>query len=96
MKKKSEFSEHLYDVLIKRGYPESFCQEIVKNLNTDWTAKRMLGYLSYFGALSMEDVADEMLAILEDRKRIMQKKELEYVNSKWNEFLRGDYLSSDL
>ena len=35
----------------------------------------------------MEDVADEMLAILSDRDRIMQKHELEDTNAKWNEFL---------
>jgi hypothetical protein len=35
----------------------------------------------------MEEVADEMLAILSDRNRIMQKKELESVNARWNEYL---------
>jgi hypothetical protein len=35
----------------------------------------------------MEEVADEMLAILSDRNRIMQKKELENSNAKWNEYL---------
>ena len=28
-----------------------------------------------------------MLAILDDRNRIMEKKELEEINTKWNEFL---------
>ena len=37
--------------------------------------------------LNTEDVADEMLAILDDRNRIMEKKELEEINKKWNEFL---------
>ena len=36
----------------------------------------------------MEDVADEMLAILSDRNRIMQKKELEATNARWNELTR--------
>ena len=35
----------------------------------------------------MEDVADEVLAILSDRNRIMKKKRLEEVNARWNQFL---------
>ena len=48
----------------------------------------MMGYLYRFSNPSLEDVADEMLAILDDRNRIMEKKELEEVNRKWNEFLQ--------
>ncbi len=32
-----------------------------------------------------------MLAILSDRDRIMQKKELESVNAKWNEYMDARY-----
>lgn len=35
----------------------------------------------------MEEIADEMLAILSDRNRIMQKHELENTNAKWNQFM---------
>ena len=28
-------------ILLRRGYPEPFCDEITKNLNTDWTAQRL-------------------------------------------------------
>ena len=31
-----------YDILLRRGYPEPFCDEITKNLSTDWTAQRMI------------------------------------------------------
>ncbi len=45
----------------------------------------------------MEDVADEMLAILSDRNRIIQKKELESSNAKWNEYLNaGSELSEEM
>ena len=47
MKSKSEKSIELYYMLLKRGYPEEFCDQITKNLNTDWTAQRMIGYLSH-------------------------------------------------
>ena len=84
MKPKSPKSIELYQIMLKRGYPEGFCDEITKNLNTDWTAQRMIGYLSHYKKLPMEEIVDEMLAILSDRNRIMQKDEMEEVNEKWN------------
>ncbi len=80
-------SLELYDIMLKRGYPEEFCNQITKNLNTDWTAQRMIGYLSYYKKQPLEEIVDEMLAILSDRNRIMQKHELEETNAKWNEYL---------
>lgn len=88
MKPKSELSMKLYGVLLRRGYPEEFADLITRNLNTDFTAKRMLGYLrQYPGDLSPEELADEMLSILSDRARIMEKKNLEANNAKWNLYL---------
>lgn len=87
MKPRTEISMELYRVLLDRGYPEPFCDQITKNLNTDWTARRMLGYLSHYQKLPMEEVADEMLSILADRNRIMEKKRMEEVNARWNEIM---------
>jgi len=87
MKPKSQKSMELYDMLLKRGYPEVFCDQITKNLNTDFTAGRMIGYLSHYKKLPLEEIVDEMLAILSDRNRIMQKKKMESVNASWNEHL---------
>ncbi len=85
MKPRSEKSMELYNILMDRGYPQPFCDEVTRNLNTDWTAQRMIGYLSYYKKLPMEEIADEVLAILSDRNRIMKKKDLEATNAKWNE-----------
>ena len=84
MKPKSEESIELYNLMLQRGYPEQFCDEVTKNLNTDFTAKRMISYLLHYQKLPLEEVADEMLAILSDRNRIMQKKELESINASLN------------
>ena len=84
MKPKSEKSIELYNLMLQRGYPEQFCDEVTKNLNTDFTAKRMIGYILHYQKLPLEEVADEMLAILSDRNRIMQKKELERINASLN------------
>ena len=74
----------LYYALKEKGYPDDFCREIAyKQMNTDYTATRMLGYLYRVSNPRPEDVVDEMLAILSDRNRIMQKKELESNNAEW-------------
>lgn len=88
MKPKSEKSIELYNLMLQRGYPEQFCDEVTKNLNTDFTAKRMIGYLLHYQKLPLEEIADEMLAILSDRNRIMQKKELESINSSCNDYMK--------
>lgn len=77
----------LYEMMLDRGYPEEFCDLITKNLNTDFTAGRMMGYLSHYQELPLEEIVDEMLSILADRNRIMQKKQLESNNAEWNRFL---------
>lgn len=91
MKEKSPKSVELYHIMLDRGYPEEFCDIVTKNLNTDWTANRMIGYLSHYKKLSPGEIADEMLAILSDRNQIMQKHEVEDVNAKWNVFLNEGF-----
>ncbi len=95
MKPRTQQSMKLYEVLLERGYPEEFCDQITKNLNTDWTANRMLGYLSYYKKLPMEEIVDEMLSILSDRNRIMAKKDMEAVNAKWNEMMYEGFLGAE-
>ena len=85
MKERTELSMQLYRILLERGYPEEFCDLITKNLNTDFTAKRMIGYLSHYTNLPEVEIADEMLAILSDRNAIMRKKEMEHAQAKINE-----------
>lgn len=96
MKPRSEKSMELYHLMIKRGYPQPFCEEVTRNLNTDWTANRMIGYLSHYQTLRLEDIADELLAILSDRNRIIDKKRTEEANARWNEMMwNGSPFSDD-
>lgn len=69
------------------GYPEEFGAAIAGNLRTEKTMSRMLGYLRNAHPRSAEEIADEMLAIMEDRERWIQKKSAEFYNSKYNELL---------
>lgn len=87
MKPKSPKSVELYNLMLQRGYHEEFCDLVTKNLNTDFTAQRMIGYLYHYEHPPVEEIADEMISILSDRNRIMEKKELEAVNARWNDFL---------
>ena len=91
MKPRTPKSMELYNTLLNRGYPQEFCEQISLNLNTDWTAQRMMGYLSHYKKLPMAEIVDEMLAILSDRNRIMQKHQLEDTNAKWNDFLNRGF-----
>lgn len=45
--------DELYDALQLKGYPEDFCREIAyRQMNTDYTATRMLG-------VSLQDIRTE-------------------------------------
>ena len=82
----SERTNELYRVLMSKGYPKEFCAEIAyKNMNTDYTATRMLGYLYRVTNPRIEDLVDEMLAILSDRDAIIQKKEMEQAQAVLND-----------
>ena len=91
MKQRTEVSMQLYKLMLERGYPEEFCDIITKNLNTDFTAQRMIGYLYHDDHPPVEEIADEMISILSDRNQIMEKKELEEVNARWNDFLMNGF-----
>ena len=69
---------------------KELCVEIAyKNMNTDYTATRMLGYLYRVTNPRIEDLVDEMLAILSDREAIIQKKELEHAQAVINDMYKN-------
>lgn len=87
---KTERTDELYKFLLTKGYPKELCAEIAyKNLNTDYTATRMLGYLYRYTEPRLEDVIDEMIAILSDREEIIKKKEMEQAQAVINEIYRN-------
>ena len=85
MKPGTELSMQLYHMLLERGYQEELCDVITRNLNTDFTAARMIGYLCQYSHLKEGEVVDEMLAILSDRNELIKKKETEQAQAKINE-----------
>lgn len=86
----SERTEELYRLLLSKGYPETLCRQIAyENMNTDYTATRMLGYLYRVSHPRVEDVVDEMLAILSDREQIIRKKEMEHAQAVINDIYKN-------
>lgn len=82
--------EKLYELLLSKGYPDELCREIAyNNLNTDYTATRMIGYLYRVSSPRIEDVVDEMIAILSDRDEIIRKKEAEHAQAVMNDVYRN-------
>ena len=78
-------TEELRQALLAKGYDPELSAAVCKELHTDYTAMRMLGYLyRYSTTPSPEELVDEMLAILEERNAIMRKKSMEADNAAWN------------
>ena len=70
MKPKSDLSRQLYELMLQRGYEENFCDIVTKNLNTDFTASRMIGYLYHYDHPPVEEIADEMISVSCRKKRM--------------------------
>lgn len=79
--------KELTAVLMKMGYPEDFGRVIAAELRTEKAIRRMTGYLRQARPESPEEIADEMLAIIDDRDRWTRKKIAEYNNSRYNDLL---------
>ncbi len=85
----SEKSFTVYKLLFEKGFPDEFCKEVAyKYMNTDFTAERMAGYLYRYSQPSLEEVVDEMFAIISDRDRIVDKHRSEQAQARINEIYR--------
>lgn len=83
-----EKSRLLYELMLRKGYPEEFSRLICMEMNTEFTAERMMYYVS--GEMKrLEDVADEMVAIMELRDRLISKHITEHANAKINDLYRN-------
>lgn len=78
----------LYKLMLRKGYPEEFSRLICSEMNTDFTAERMMNYVSG-PKKRLEDVADEMLAIKDFRDRLIDKHITEHANRSINDLYRN-------
>ena len=74
--------------MLHKGYPEGFSRLICAEMNTDFTAERMMYYISG-PKKRLEDVADEMVAIMDLRDRLINKHISEHANRSINDLYRN-------
>lgn len=84
---KTKYGSLLIQKIQEMVYPPEFGAAIASGLGTVKSMSRMLGYLSQAHPGSAEEIADEMLAICDDRDRWIGKKKAECYNAKYNELL---------
>jgi hypothetical protein len=63
------------------GYPGEFGEVIASQLGGEWSMRRMTSYLRGADPHSPEEIADEMLAILQMRERYVEQKISEHANA---------------
>ena len=94
--KETDYGRELYELMIRKGYPEDFSRLVSAELHTEFTGKRMIGYIAAReGALPLDEVADEMMAILSDRERLIKKHISENAQSYINEMYRDDFFEEE-
>ncbi len=78
------------------GYPEEFGHVIAGELRTEKAQARMAAYLRQANPRSPEEIADEMLAIIQDRDRWVERKKSEYYEAKVTEWYNRPDRPDDL
>ena len=79
--------EELVDTVERMGYPREFGILIAESLKGEKSMARMSSYLHQFRPTSAEEIADEMLSIMEENGRWRDKKISEYYNQKMNKLM---------
>lgn len=72
--KRTRLSLDVTTRLLQMGFSDAFARLVGEQLNTDFTARQMLGYLRDAQPKTMEAVADEMLGILSLRDKLVERK----------------------
>ncbi|MGN0709441.1 MAG: hypothetical protein ACI4LM_04280 [Anaerovoracaceae bacterium] len=84
---KEEVRTKLIEAIAELGHPPELGAMIADSLGGSRSMYRMLRYVKQAGPKDPDDLADEMLAIREDRDSWVRKKSSEYYNSKLNIFM---------
>ena len=89
MEIREQKKRELIDILVRMGFSAELGEAIAANLRTEKPMNRMIGYLLSAQPRTEEDIVDEMLAIMSDRDTRIRKKEAEFYNQKYNEYLNS-------
>lgn len=82
--------EDLLAAVTAIGYPQDLATVLADELRGEKSMRRMAAYLRAARPKTMEEIADEMLAIIEQRDAWVKKKITERAQSSFNEFLNRE------
>ncbi len=80
-KRKEAARAELIAAIEELGYPGEFGEVIAAELGGEKSMRRMTAYLRGANPQSPEEIADEMLAIVEQRRRWVEQKVSEHANA---------------
>lgn len=78
--------DDLLEAVRELGYPEELGAALAAGLGGEWSMRRMAGYLRGARPRTMEEIADEMVAILDQRQAIVERKMAERSQDALNAF----------
>ena len=82
--------EELQAAVAVCGYPLDLAAVLANELRGEKSMRRMAAYLRAARPKTMEEIADEMIAIIEQRDAWVRKKLSERAQSSFNEFLNRE------
>ena len=83
---KDEARDALVRACEAAGWPQELGDLLASQLGGEASMRRMAAYLQGVRPTSMEEIADEMLAIIEERDRWVERKISEHANAKVTEY----------
>lgn len=78
--------DELLEAVVELGFPAEFGVALAAGLGGEWSMRRMIGYLRGARPRTMEQVADELVAITDERARIVERKMSERAQGTLTEF----------
>ena len=78
--------DELLEAVVELGFPVEFGAALAAGLGGEWSMRRMIGYLRGARPRSMEQIADELVAITDERTRIVERKMSERAQGTLTEF----------
>lgn len=82
--------DDLLKAVVELGYPEEFGIALAAGLGGEWSMRRMVGYLRGSRPRTMEEIADELVAITGERARIVERKISARAQDSLTEFYNRD------
>lgn len=87
--------DELEQAVLELGFPAEFAQAL-SGVGGEKSMQRLAAYLRAARPTSMEEIADEMLSIMQERDTWVERKKNNYYNEKLTEFYNRDREDDEL